>query len=341
MKIFRILIPLLIIGIASFIAPRFAAAEELVSAEISIDPGDFTVGDPLPLLLSVRHPAGSEVILPRIEEQWGDFLVRSQSPGSTVSNADGSETTTQLIDARLFSPGTYTTPAFDISISNSEGNLSQISVPPATIDVVSVLVEGDTELRDIKPQASLPYASYLPWLIGLSSLALAMGFVLFYIMRKRKLSKIGIVDNRLPHEVALDELDRVESLGLPDAGKFKEHYTLISDCIRLYMESTCNIPVMERTTHEIRSNLDRTTISPATAGQFIELLEESDLVKFSRFIPDTYSAYQLLGKGREIVDLTTPSTDILETGGEIEISPPPTHPDFGKYGSNRNAEVKL
>ena len=340
MNIFRILIPLLVIGIISLAPLGFANANSLITAEFSLEQGEFTVGDPLPIKLTVNHPMGYKVILPQIESSWGDFLVHSQSAGTTVANQDGTETTTQLIDARLFSPGTFETSPLNITISDSSGQLSEVTVAPISVNIASVLVEGDAELRDIKPQAAIPYVNYFSWIIGLGILTFIVvtGYLLLY--RRRKQHAIAAEDNRLPHEVAIDELNRVESLDLPEAGRFKEHYTLVSDCIRIYIEKSFEFPVLERTTGEIRSNLKRTELSSTLANQFLDLLVESDLVKFSKFTPDVHSARQVLINGREIVELTM-STRIDHEVDENQVSPPPPNPKFGKNGSNQKAEVTL
>ena len=342
MKSIRKIIPLLIFGIIGLAAAGSASAESLISAELVFEPGDFTVGDPVPLELTVNHPARYEVILPQLGGSWGDFLVHSQSAGTTISNPDGTETTFQTIDARLFSPGTFGTPPISISISDSTGQLSEIAVDPVSISIASVLVEGDTELRDIKPQAALPYANYLPWLIGLGILVLGSGAGYYLVQRRRKQHALAAVDNRLPHEVALDELIRVESLGLPGAGRFKEHYTLVSDCIRMYIEKTYHFPVMERTTGEIRSNLKRTKLSSAIADQFTNLLDESDLVKFSKFKPDLHSAHQMVVNGRDIVEQTKPEIIEIDAGeNQNQLTSPPKNPKYGENSTNRNAEVTL
>lgn len=342
MKNFLRIIPLLVIGIMTLAAAGSAYADSLVNAEISLEQGDFTIGDPLPLMLKVNHPAGYEVILPQMETSWGDFLVHSQSPGTTISNPDGTETTTQMIDARLFSPGRFETPPLNLTISDSDGQLTEITAQPIPINIASVLVEGDTVLRDIKPQAALPYVNYLPWMTGLGILLLGLGVVYYFVRRNREQRATATVDNRLPHEVAMDELDRVENLGLVDVGRFKEHYTLVSDCIRIYFEKTYDFPVLERTTGEIRSNLKRTKVSAAIANQFIDLLDESDLVKFSKFMPDAPSAQQVLINGREIIELTRPvfaEPDVDQNQGQV--TPPPPNPKYGKNGSNQKAEVTL
>ncbi|MCJ7534354.1 MAG: hypothetical protein MUO57_02335 [Anaerolineales bacterium] len=341
MKIIRYIIPLLVIGVVSLAAAASAKAESLVSAELTLEDGEYTVGDPLPLLLSVNHPAGHQVLQPQLDASWGDFLVNSQSAGTTITNPDGSETTNLLIDARLFSPGTYNSPPLIITVSDAVGQLTETTAQPVSVDIASVLVEGDADLRDIKPQAALPYIDYLPWIAGVGALALGMGGLYFIYRRQRSQLALAAVDNRLPHEVAFDELNRVEDLKLPHAGRFKEHYTLVSDCIRVYMEKTYQFPVLERTTGEIKANLKRTMVSNEIANQFIDLLDESDLVKFSKFTPDVASARRVLVQGREIVEITKPVTVEFEDKEQVQINHPPSDPEFGKNGRNKKAEVTL
>lgn len=339
MKKIRLFIPLLIIAVIALAAPGFASAESLLTATLSTDTGEFTVGDPVMLKLSVTHPPGYQVILPQLDANWGDFLVHSQSAGATVSNPDGSQTTSQVIDARLFSSGTFTTPPLPITVSDGFGQLSEITAEPISVTITSVLVEGDTDLRDIKPQAALPFVNYLPWIIGMGVLALGLTGAFFWYRRRRAQLALAAVDNRLPHEVALDELDRVETLELPKSGRFKEHYTLVSDCIRVYMEKTYHFPVIERTTGEIKANLKRTPVSNEVANEFITLLDESDLVKFSKFKPDVESAQHLLQHGRLIVERTKPVVIEAENEDQLPINKIPSDPVFGENGRNKQAEV--
>ena len=339
MKNMRLFIPLVVITIIALAAPIAVKADSLVTATLTADVGDFTVGDPIPLTLSVNHPPGYQVILPQLDSNWGDFLVHSQSAGTTTSNPDGNETTTQAIDARMFAPGNFTTPALTITVSDESGQLSYVSAEPVQVTIASVLVEGDAELRDIKPQAALPNVNYLPWMIGIGVLVLAFtGTFLWYRHRRAQLA-LAAVDNRLPHEVALDELDRVEGLDLPKSGRFKEHYTLVSDCIRVYMEKTFDFPVLERTTGEIKANLKRTPLSNEVANEFITFLDESDLVKFSKFRPDLENARQLLQSGRHIVEATKPVVIESEGDDQQPTYNPPSEPLFGENGKNKGAEV--
>ena len=72
-----------------------------------------------------------------------------------VANGDGTETTSQKIEVARMRPGEVQTPAFTLSIADDQGNLQNVEVAPVPVMVQSVLVAGDTTLRDIKPQADL------------------------------------------------------------------------------------------------------------------------------------------------------------------------------------------
>ena len=307
----RYLTVILLVTSAFFLTGRAAAAQTLPEAQWTVESDYLTVGDPILLTLSVTHAADQHVIFPQIESQWGDFRLYSQSPPETVTNTDGTKTTQQSIDVRLFTPGTFSTPALSIELSDNQGQLSEVQVSPVSVTIQSVLVEGDTELRDLKPQAELPYFNLAPWLVG-GVLAVTLLAGVYLWRHRRQVDLTGSLSpNRPAHETALEELERIGELRLPESGRFKEHYTLLSDCLRIYTERIYHFPVRERTTSEIRSGLKATTIQPETGRQLVQILEESDLVKFSKFTPNPAQAYQVLENARQIVMDTHP---VPETG---------------------------
>jgi len=263
--------------------------------------------------------------------------VRDLSAPTTVDNGDGTKTTSLVLDARLFAPGTVETPPLNITVADDAGQLSEVVAPPITVTISSVLVEGDTDLRDIKPQAELPFATLWPWIAGGLLVLFLLGAGAWLWRARRKRLALALVDNRLPHEKALDELERIEKLGLPEKGRFKEHYTLVSECIRHYIGQTYDIPVIERTTAEIQTSLKATTIKPAVASHFLALLDESDLVKFSKFKPDVASAHELVLMGRQIVEVTKPIIP-AETGEDVQVTPP-SDPSFSANGKYQHSEV--
>lgn len=279
-----------------------------------------TVGDPIQLTVQVDHPAGSTAILPQLPRQWGDFVVYSQAAAATAVHEDGSQTTTQIIDVRLFKPSEFQTPPFAVTISDSDGQTQSVTADPLSLTIASVLVEGDSNLRDIKPQANLPLPLIWPWAAG-GGLLLAL-FVYWLWRRRRVIALTPSPDTRLPHEVALDELARIAQLDLARQSRFKEHYTLASDCLRGYVEKAFGVAALESTTAELRYALKQTPLTPDLIRGLLDILSESDLVKFAKFRPDLQDATAVIIQAVAFVEATKPITAVA----------PATPPAFSSNG---------
>lgn len=310
-----ILISLVVMGVLAFFSTPTHAQS---AATITTDAQNITVGDPVVLTVSVTHPAGSVVLFPELEANWGDLIVRSQSAPETVSNGDGTSVTSQQIDARLFAPGDFQTLPLTITIADAAGNLSETAVTPLALTVQSILVEGDTELRDIKPQASLPLPAVWPYLAGGLAVTAVVAFVLF-----RRQQKVA-VDDRLPHEKALAALAAIDKQGYVQNGRYKEQYAAISDTLRAYFETITNVPFTERTTAEIRYDLAAGPLNLGDAQRLLLLLEDADWVKFAKVTPSQHEAERLTQDARQLVLDTKPQPTTEEVGNKHNNQKPKT-----------------
>ncbi len=316
-----IFVTLVVMGVLAFFT---AVTHAQSSATITTDAQAITVGDPVILTVSVTHPKGSVVLFPELQTNWGDFIVRSQSAPQTVSNGDGTAVTSQQIDTRLFAPGDFQTPPLTITIADTAGNLSETAVPSLPLNVQSVLVEGDTELRDIKPQANLPLPAVWPYLAaGLVGTAV-VAFVLF---RRRQKSA---VDNRLPHEKALDALAMIDKQGYVQNGRYKEQYAAVSDTLRTYFETITKIPFTDRTTAEIRYDLAAGPLNLGDAQRLLLLLEDADWVKFAKVTPTPHEAERLTQEARQLVLDTKPQPTAEESGQKNNRQKPKTRQPMKK-----------
>jgi hypothetical protein len=263
-------------------------------------------------VLEVNHPAGYQVIIPKLEQVWGPLEVRGQSQATTIANDDGTETTGQIIEATLFGLGEFQTPELALTLGDVAGGLIEVIVPATTLKVVPTLAEDDNELRDIKPQAGLQVPSPVAWIVGGLLLAAVAAVVGWWAYRRWQGKPFGLapaVDNRPAWQVALDELDRIEGLGLLEMAKFKEYYTLMTDTLRTYLESQFGLSVYERTTFELRAIFRRSDMEPEYARRYLDLFGESDLVKFAKFTPDVPSAQEGWDEARQLVELTRPQAE--------------------------------
>jgi hypothetical protein len=313
----------LIITVLLFVALR-AQADEVVQVTFTADREELTVGDPVRLSLEVTHPAGYQVMIPKLEQMWGEFEVLGQSQTTISANDDGTETTRQVIGATLFNLGEFETAPLPLTISDGAGQVLEEVIPAISLTVKPTLAEDDNNLRDIKPQAGLAVPPLWPWIaVGLLVAAL-MALAGWWAFRRWQGKPFGLapVDNRPPWQIACDELTRIEGLGLLENQRYKEHYTLVTDCLRGYLEDRFDLRVFDRTTSELKPILRQSDLAPEHARRFLDLFAESDLVKFAKFTPDRDAALQLLSEARSLVDLTRP----MPEPEAAEKDQPPTSP---------------
>jgi hypothetical protein len=290
----------------------------------------WTVGDVIPLRLRVIHDPTVEITLPTLPEQWGPFEVREQHTQAPITDDEGNKTTViHEVQATLWTPGKHETPTTTVSYQDPEGQAHEIPAQPVSITIVSVLPEapeeGELEKHDLKPQAVLPRPPIWPWV-----LAGVLGAVLLFFagrwawkkwrQRQRGSTEEDIepVDDRPPEDIAYEELARIAALDLPaqHASRgwraFKLHYTLVTDCIRGYIEGLYDIPAPDLTTWELMPRLRRAAINGEAITQLRALLEEADLVKFAKYQPSIQQAYAILDQAKHIVDITKPTRAIKE-----------------------------
>ena len=280
-----------------------------------------TVGDRIRLRLEVYHPVESTVLLPQVEPEWELFEVVDQTPPQTVQNEDGTATTGKDIVVTLFEPGQYQTPRVVVTHRKSDGSQEELAAPVISLKITTVLTD-DTELRDIKPQAELPEPAVWPWLVGgfllsllLTGLLVGAGLWAYHRWRAQALPldvPLPIIDTRPPEVIAYAELDRIEALDLPAQSRIKEHYSLVANCLRYYIEGRYNLPALEQTTGELRTAFRRLTVPMRDVAAFMSLLSESDFVKFARYQPRAEEVHSLIDRARTVVDATTPVPEPAE-----------------------------
>jgi hypothetical protein len=292
----------------------FAQPEELpVTASWSLGnaPAEgWTIGDRIPIRLTVTYPANGRVTIPALPEMWGPFEVRQQQQRGPFGN--NNETLSVILEttATLWAPGEHQTPRFAVHFRDGHDQLHKVSVPPLAVTVGSVLQDGDTAKRDLKPQASLPSPSVWPWILGAvfaaTSTAIA-GWVLFARLGRRTPLASTSVHPPAPrpaHEIAYGELCRIAALELPAQGEVKRHYSLVADCIREYVHTRYGIPAMDLTTEELAAALRQRQVDRSHSGLCYHLLAEADLVKFAEFRPSLGQASAAIDQARLVVDLT-------------------------------------
>ena len=281
--------------------------------------GAVKLGDYVTLTLEVTYPDDHNVVVHKLPRDWGAaFEVREQSQPQTVFNDDGTKTTSQVIKAVVFGTGNLETPDLPISVRGPDGTVEQVSPLPVELRVLSVLTDPDAPLADIREQAVIyppfleqPATRATAALIAVAALC-ALGYLLYRRFYGQGGTPLPVVDPRTPWEIAIDELDRIERLDLPEDGRFKEHYTLVADTTRVYVQAmylrdVSPVDAIDMTTDEIWAALRRSTLDYDDAKLVLDLLREADFVKFAKYRPAVSQSYKASGQARYIVEVTRPA----------------------------------
>jgi membrane protein implicated in regulation of membrane protease activity len=146
----------------------------------------------------------------------------------------------------------------------------------AFVFVRSVL-PADTALRVPKPPRPLivlPIFNWWPWIALLAAIIAAA--LLWYIWRRYRNRPKAPVD---PYVRAQREFDRVEKLGLIEAGRTSLYLALIVDVAREYLAARVSgVRRSDTTTELLRTMQPRDGVE----AELPRLLERADLVKFAR-----------------------------------------------------------
>ena len=331
----RVVVPLIVLAGALWAAGGAVYAQEKGNTEIRVTAytdigpngpslGEITIGRPVTIAIEVAHPPNTQVVFPRIENQWDEVFELRGSPNVSDPQEEGDRlVTTKTFEVVAFRPGEHETPPIIVTILSAGNPPLDQSAGLLKLNVVPVLGEDDEELKDIRPQVDVPgqwpnpgTPSNWPWMIaGLAAIGLAVWGL--YVLLKPQPPEPVFIN---PYDDAMEELERIEGLRLPAAGRFKEHYTLVGNVIRTYLEGEFRIPALDRTTSEIQAEVSAADIDADGAIEMRWMFVDCDIVKFTGLEPDEYEAGLMVGRAREILDMIRPPETPPEAEGPRQLA---------------------
>lgn len=238
--------------------------------------------------------------LPGITVRWPDDLDTLLRPLEILRKTP-IDTVRQNNPERIELRREYTVTSFDTGYHvirpirfeyrlNTESNYAILEANPLLIHVAGLKVDISQPIRDIIDIARIP-ATWLEILAGISLLALILAISYLFILyrKKRRLQPVPVFKPRvpvgLPHRIALDELERLQTKKLWQQGRIKEYHTELTEIIRRYIENRFSISAFEMTSFEILDSIDRTNLTTACREKLESILTLADYVKFAKKRP--------------------------------------------------------
>lgn len=259
-----------------------------------------SLGQPVQLELVMVYASG---LKPDEPELASLLAPASYRPGQRIGpQSEGKTTRLSLAgQVRYFELGSQSIPALDIAFVKAGGDTVLASARPLDIEVVSVLEEGDEQLRDIKPPVALVGGIPLWMAVVAGVLVLALiGLLIWYLVRRYRRTGEPVEAAPEPIDHAA-EFARIAAMGLLERGEYKTYYSLLADNLRRYMEGALVAEAMEKTTKEIEAALRQQGLANDLIRRAAGYLSTADLVKFARFHPELDSARRMPESGLAIL----------------------------------------
>ena len=277
---------------------RFEMKEDGIqlTAVLNSDDGVTRIAEPVQLRIAVAAPEGTSVVMPRVGEKLGDWLVVDSRGTSDVplSGSDSRRESSLLVTLESLSTGVRRTPSLEVlyrlstnrvedanrdrsSLAPEQGQ-GVITIPPLSLEVASVLEanEAPDQFRDIKdgmpatPESENEASYRFVWvggLIGMFVLGIAIGK---WFRRAPK-----------PGPWARQQISEIEAQHAQGTLPTSEAYMQVSLGLRRYLQLSHDAPARALATDEIATSLGKSGFSSDAIESARRVLETADACKFS------------------------------------------------------------
>lgn len=298
-----------------------SAQEGLIRVESTVDKSTITIGDRVLYTLEIIYDPSINLLPLNLGANLGAFEVKDYKTYPEKKNKQGQMVNKSEYVITTFTTGEYVIPPLEIGYLTPDSLEHSIKSEPLTIMVESVIAtaEDTTDIRGLKPQASVP-ADYLSYLI-IAAILLVAGAGLWY-WRYRKLHPLlkeeEVEPPVSPWEEALSALSELESSDLLEMGRVKLYYLRLSEIVKRYIERRFRIAAVDMTTYEIKQNMRKARFDSWLYNRAANFLESADLVKFAKYIPSSEEIENDFASAKYIVEETIPTAVAEETVTRLE-----------------------
>ena len=260
-----------------------------VQVDVKLDSLQLFIGQQTGLTLSVTLDAKQKLQMPDIkkgQELIPDIeVVEVGKPDTAFLNEGKRLTVSQAYTITAWDSAFYYLPPMQVMVDTTRYESKSLALKVYTVDVDTL------HLDQFFPPNSIMELPFLweEWqMVVLGSLLLILMIVcvcvLYYhvkhgkpivrfIRRKKKLP---------PHQVAMDEIERIKSERKWAEEDSKEYYTLLTDTLRNYIRDRYGFNAMEMTSAEIIDRLIAENNEEAL-DELREIFRTADLVKFAKW----------------------------------------------------------
>jgi hypothetical protein len=280
--------------------PQICTSAE-IKIETKVDRSVIHIGDYITYSIIIHHAPNIKVLPP--------------SPGANLGNFDIKDyNTIEKEDKKIFEYkittyflGEFEIPSIEIAYIDKNNNRGVLKTEPLIIKVVPVERKPNDkdDIREIKKQIYLRDLTILYIiLIILFLVGLFLLFKKYLFLKKEKITEIK-EEKKLPEDIeALNKIEQLLYKNYLKDGKIKEFYFELSEIFREYLSRRYNIITLERTSSEILFDLNKIIYDRDIFKNITEFFNDTDLVKFAKYIPSKNEIEDIIKLTKEIIERT-------------------------------------
>lgn len=326
-------------NILPFVIACFAfQATAQVTINASIDSLQLLIGEQAKIKLEVSCASEQRLDLPTFPNNQlmdGVEIVGEIKSDTLYMNKDKQMQVTQEYTITSFDTAFYYIPPFEVLVDSQVYASNSLALKVLTFEIDTVNVEAIFPIKDIMKRP-ITFMELLPMGISII-LIIALCFIIPYLLgryhdNKPILRRVTIAPKLPPHQVALQEIDRIKEEKSWQRDDPKLYYTELTDALRSYMEERFGFNAKEMTSDEIIERLNEQP-DKVWINELRALFSMSDLVKFAKYKPLINESDMHLINAIEFINKTkveelTPATPVTQ---EIVV----------KEGRSKRAKVLL
>lgn len=275
--------------ITLLVALTIRAVAQSVTVDATIDSLQILIGEQAKIKLQVSLDADKRAIFP----VYADTLVRGveiievAKPDTQLLNAGKRSLITQEYTVTSFDSALYYLPPMEVMVDNKPYYSKALALKVYSVPVDTLHPE---QFFGPKTVMQAPF-TWEDWYVAIACALLFAPFLLLlvYLVKRIRdnkpiIRRVKVEPKLLPHQLAMQEIERIKKEKVWQKGESKEYYTELTDTIRVYIKERFHFNALEMTSSEIISKLLEMNDKQAIAD-LRELLRTADFVKFAKHNP--------------------------------------------------------
>lgn len=263
-------------------------ASAQVTVESKIDSIQIFIGQQVHMNVSVTAKKGQKIVFPEFKYS------QNITPGVEVLESSVADTSaldndmvkvSRIYTLTSFDEHLYAIPAIKVKVDGKAYTGNPMALKVMTVDVDTLHPNQFFPPKDVQNNPFLwSEWSGLFWLSVLMLLLCVTVSYLFVRLRENKpiVAHIRIVKRLLPHQKALNAINKIKAEKMTTSEDQKAYYTKLTDTIRQYINERFGFNAMEMTSTEIIAHF-HSTGNQKMIDELDELFQTADLVKFAKY----------------------------------------------------------